>query len=480
MKTWKYWLPPCVAFGVGFLATQQWTKHDQPTGSTAGGKDLRLYGRPSKPESSPEPDFEDTAPATGELLKPPFSESLPGLIQTLSTEPDSDWSRLTDAMVGALKTDQEAAVDAIPPIAELPSPAIAALAEAFVSHGETLPREALLELALLPVTRNLSDAQGQLLAQLAEMSWQDGLETIEATLEQLDFSAAQAFMTHATRRCPDEHSRAWAELMIGTGQFHQILNIPAAQGDDALTWLDGLMTDHPETRPFIEGSRQFWQSRYAAPIETDLKTRLDALVQSSSSKKAPEEVRRDELQQLLRVKVEEVRSAWLEEDPSPLTLVSKGELNMDALLETLPPDINKLLEEEPMETKRHLFTHLAAADPQAAVGWLADLPAEDAHTVIMTGASNLARDPKRLMELFNAYPYNPSQGPLQQRFMRWTGATLGAYRTYGESYAEWLIQLPTSVDRDMGLGALSHDLRSQDPELATRLFKAKNFVPPGK
>lgn len=420
-------------------------------------------------------------PAVLHPLASPRGVSFIRLVDELRQEDEHDWSRVGAAIRWWLGEDAVECLDNLPLPAELPSAAIGRIAEAIVTHGSRLESGELLDLATHPAVNGFADTQSRLLDLLAPQLWARGPEAVREVETRFDFSTRAAFLGAATRHCPDEHAHLWADQLVDNNHWHLLSRLPQIQADDGARWLDAWLENKPEGLASLARSvTPYQQLRYRGPIEGSLDALLDDLAATSNSAKSLEERRGIELERLVAARIAEARRELLESRPSPLLGFARGEINAEALLAAFPEGFGLLLDGAPEVTRQQLFPLLAAANPEEAVAWLDSLPAGDKHATILDSAGGLARDPKRLLGLFTAYPYDPRQGPLQSRFRKWMGSCRPAYEQYGDSYAQWLISLPTSVDRDMALGTLAHDLRSADPALAERLIAAKNFTPPGK
>lgn len=145
-------------------------------------------------------------------------------------------------------------------------------------------------------------------------------------------------------------------------------------------------------------------------------------------------------------------------------------------LSALMPDAARYASED---LKQRLTAQLIKSDPIQGLSLLDDLPPDERYRTVNTIAKNFlsTEDPQKLYDLFQAVPFDPAQGNLQERFQVWTKTVSHAYGMYDDSFVGWVKNLPQGRDRDMALSALALKFDTTNPAKAAELRALKTLSP---
>ena len=153
----------------------------------------------------------------------------------------------------------------------------------------------------------------------------------------------------------------------------------------------------------------------------------------------------------------------------------EGGTDPRAVLSSISDALPELSASAPDAVRDQVFLTLAQSNTTAALELLANLPEEERYRKVTDlSQQRLGEgDPKHLLELFEAVPFNPEYGTMQERLQAWSRLTGRAYRRYGDDYIEWIRKMPSGVNRDMALSALAGRIEKDDPAQAAALQAEK-------
>jgi hypothetical protein len=470
----------CLALGYGGAWSAFSSKNPSdvpPPGDQPGSHKLTRIASSSSPAEDPPVAEPSSAPSY--TLTPPFADSFTELLDNFKPAPPGEWSELSLATYSWLEQDRDGFLEGVTFPGSASVVAIDSVIKGIGEYARTLDDDELQE--FVTISNRVPQARSAILRILTERLWQKGYGEVIAAIESSDTYLKSSLLYEASHTCPPDQLEDWGAYLMKSGNYYGTHLIVRQLGDEAKAWLDEMMIRHPDSRDYFMASGIYQSVKYRGSSEVPIDELLDELVATNTSDLPPDEKRKAELQNLTRARIAEARSLLTTGHPSLLDRFSNGEVSADQLTEALGPGFPSLLESSPEQARNGIFSLLAAANPQAAVAWLGDISEDQKKSAVQAAAYTMvgsSSDPKRLISLFQAYPYDPSQGPLQERFRIMSGLTQKAWDTYGDSYATWLVGLTTSVERDLALSSLAHDLRNSHPDLAKELTDAKNFVPP--
>lgn len=337
-----------------------------------------------------------------------------------------------------------------------------------VEHAARLSDAALLAFVSVFRLAGLPESPLPLLQIAAERAWSSGPDAITAYSETLPIELRRGFIQQASGTCPEIHREAWAARLIKLEDISSLRKLVLLDKQSAKPWIKKLMSENPQTALMFELNGIHALVKYQPDEGSSLEQTLNELVARNPSDQNPGEVRERELTALTLARTADAREKLATTHRHLLDQYMEGALNTEQLLKSLSGDLTELAQANPAAMRKELLHVLAAANPQAAMAWISDLPPEEKHKAVHDTVGRFS-NPEQRIALLAAYPYENSQGPLQRRYMLMAGMTSPSYQEYGNSYAEWLISLPMGLDRKMALSALSHDLRHLDPDLSKRL-----------
>lgn len=477
-------LIPLACFSVGwaigiFYPTSPGAKPAPPEISNASPVREKQFTPPSIQPTLEEPPL-DTKIDIPKFL-PPYEESLGAILARIPSKEKTAEAELRSALGIWLVEDEQACLGFLAQLWVNDKSLDLLALSAVTSHAKTLDDSALQEFISVFRLGSRGDGHGTLLKIAAERSWSEGEDEVLAFVESLPPHFQTMFLTQASVNCPDLNREAWVNRLVALRQFHPLRQMTLADPEAMKPILQTLINQESEHRDALLESGIYNLVKYKGTEGKDLAEILNQLVDTNLSDESDEAKRSQELSRLLQTRVTDMKASLISTHRDSLEDFKQGKLDADDFLKTVMDGFDDLKNADPNQVRTQILPILAAANPSAAVAWIADMPITDrtkaiyAAATTMTGSSS---DPERFMAFLDAYPYDPSQGPLQDRFRLVTGLTDNSYKSLGNSYAEWLIQRPTSVDRDMALGSLAHDMKDLHPALSERLFKAKNFKPP--
>lgn len=277
------------------------------------------------------------------------------------------------------------------------------------------------------------------------------------------------------QNCPEESKPAAFKWLVDNDLGNQIFMLAAHVPDPSKpysyktdeTFLKRMIERYPDTRDKLIQSGQYVLIMNGEWEKLPLDQRLDAMVDGGFGKGGEEERRNAAAAYCCNTLANRLlESGTSSLKPSEIT-------SREDLLKHLGGNAAELLERHPNEFWNAVFPNLATQNPEAAQQIASDLPqARKGELLAKAGGSWMIQgqgDAARLYEMFTAIPYERGQGPLQNRYVCWQKVTANAYNRYGDSYVDWLCSLPKGVEREMAMSALSHTVKTSDPDLSARL-----------
>lgn len=170
--------------------------------------------------------------------------------------------------------------------------------------------------------------------------------------------------------------------------------------------------------------------------------------------------------------------SWRLESPNTTSggnlheLVRTGVLSQESF-NTILQDIDpNFATDESKQTQSAAVRALSKYSVEFGIKYLSSIPNASAREEILAGAL-LESEPDTFYQFLVAMPHDAANGPIQNRYSAWLKRSLPDYHKYGENYVSWVMALPSGLEKEMALTALSNNVKNLDPALSERLLEAK-------
>jgi hypothetical protein len=170
--------------------------------------------------------------------------------------------------------------------------------------------------------------------------------------------------------------------------------------------------------------------------------------------------------------------SWRLESPNTTSggnlheLVRTGALSQESFHNILQDIDPNFATDESKLTHSTAVRALSKHSVEFGIKYLSSIPDASDREEILTSAL-LESEPDAFYRFLVAMPHDSANGPFQNRYSAWLKRSLPDYHKYGENYVSWVMALPSGLEKEMALTALSNRVKNLDPALSERLLEAK-------
>lgn len=351
-------------------------------------------------------------------------------------------------------------------------------AAAFVSAGAKFQGESALAMGIEIIGEEIDPATGLRLSiadEAAARSLVEGLarqlasgkppEEVAALLEGNKGQLASAVSESLSSEWPATRFREFARLavLMDSPAFLVAFTRKNRESADTVPLLLELLDRHPDPsfiRRMTEESS--FEEIFLDAREIPVELRVKALLMGSSYEgKPPAEAREMILEKLVAKDLPSVIEG--RDGPDLVHAYAQGQQQAGDILAQLARRFPEYAASDAL--RKEVFSHLAARDPRRAAALLEGLP-EDARTAAFTRA--MARYPEGLtppdiLHIISMAPAPDSGQAREDRYHAWGSIfSTSHFRSDGDHYITWVLNLPPGADRDMALCAAADSLKDED------------------
>lgn len=348
---------------------------------------------------------------------------------------------------------------------------------AFWFWSNELPTDQALARMKEATGRYASSMMSGMLARVGEKADVKALELVFGQVPVKERSRA-SLVSEAMRKWPKEQRPLLVPLAMAEkdgpmlGQILYYLSSP-----DLCRQIEKLLSTD-DGRALLEKARAGLPQKIYENIGIPAEKRL-ALIQQLSNLDKPAGGEAPSLDAREAVMQEWVRIYYSGDSTSVINAYSSGALSAEialAQLTSLMPDASRLA---PEELKEKLINELIKRDVGRGLHLLDDLPDDKRYRAVTDFANREFKNGQvqQMYDLFEAVPFDPKYGNMNERFQAWVNVGDKAYFQYGDEYVTWITQLPPSHDRDMALSALAVRFERSNPAQAAK-YRAMKTNPP--
>jgi hypothetical protein len=323
-----------------------------------------------------------------------------------------------------------------------------------LSHLRTLPEKEVDEILYLSGNSLHSLRVHYFRKQIQEMKHENEAEKIIAALMQRSESVRGDCWQAIVAEFPPSMDSQLIDHVVKVGNpkllltMHQLRFHHFDQHDQK--WLDSKLKKHPELIDLLKR-------------HPDVARKIGATSVAISSTSLPAAV---------------LPLSWRLESPNTTSggnlheLVRTGALSQESFHNILQDIDPNFATDESKQTQSTAVRALSKHSVEFGIKYLSSIPDASDREEILTGAL-LESEPDAFYRFLVAMPHDSANGPIQNRYSAWLKRSLPNYHKYGENYVSWVMALPSGLEKEMALTALSNNIKNLDPALSERLLEAK-------
>lgn len=323
-----------------------------------------------------------------------------------------------------------------------------------LSHLRTLPDKEVDE--ILYLSGNSLDSLGvhYFRKQIQEMKHENGAEKIIAALMQRSESVRGDCWQAIVAEFPPSMDSQLIDYVVKVGNPKLLLTMRQLRfhhfDQHDQKWLGSKLRKHPELIDLLKRNPDVARNIGASSVAIS-STNVPAAVSPLSWRlESPNTTSGGNLHELVRTGA-----------------LSQGSFNN--ILQGIDPNFAT---DESKQTQSTAVRALSKYSVEFGIKYLSSISNASAREEILAGAL-LEGEPDTFYQFLVAMPHDAANGPIQNRYSAWLKRSLPDYHKYGENYVSWVMALPSGLEKEMALTALSNRVKNLDPALSERLLEAK-------
>jgi hypothetical protein len=232
-------------------------------------------------------------------------------------------------------------------------------------------------------------------------------------------------------------------------------------GQEGATWFEDLLasgTLPPEKQEAIVTSKAYGDFMLRSP-SVDLDKRLEVLA-SLNPQRSPEQL-------LFQIGARDI-SASLRDGPDYLFAFRNGTMTAEEVVSAVSATIPQLAAKSPETIKAYLFSELAEENGPKALSLVGDLPDEQKWQAAMKPVTSMFHgvNPQQFYDYLQHVPVDASPQSIDQRIKAWTNLGRENQTRLGDTYLNWVRELPEGPDKDMAALSIVESANLKDQKLA--------------
>jgi hypothetical protein len=323
-----------------------------------------------------------------------------------------------------------------------------------LSHLRTLPEKEVDE--ILYLSGNSLDSLGvhYFRKQIQEMKHENGAEKIIAALMQRSESVRGDCWQAIVAEFPPSMDSQLIDYVVKVGNpkllltMHQLRFHHFDQHDQK--WLDSRLKKHPGLIDLLKQNPDVARKIGASSVAISSTSVPAAVIPLSWRLDSPNTSSGGNLHELVRTGA-----------------LSQGSFNN--ILQGIDPNFAT---DESKQTQSTAVRALSKYSVEFGIKYLSSISDASDREEILMGAV-LESEPDAFYQFLVAMPHDSANGPIHNRYSAWLKRSLPDYHKYGENYVSWVMALPSGLEKEMALTALSNRVKNLDPALSERLLEAK-------